>query len=320
MVKGIAYALGACLIWGLIFIIPQFLDGFTSIEITLGCYFFYGMISLFFLLNDLSQGKGRFEWPIWYKALYFSLISTIVYYTSIILALRFATPAICALTLGVSPIVIIFYGNWKKKECRFRTLILPSILIAIGLVTINAQQLMIGESSSTYFLGIFCAFIGLMCWAWYVIENSQFLKENPEVTAHEWSTLVGVATIFWVLVSGAILAIFFADEINIQKYYALDSATVRFFTGCGVLGLLCTWFAAFLWNRASVNLPMSLLGQLAVFETIFGLVYVYTLDGRLPSVTEYIGIFLFLSSVAYGIHSSSNRIQNSEYRIQEKGQ
>lgn len=30
MIKGIAFALGACFIWGLIFIVPQFMNGFTS--------------------------------------------------------------------------------------------------------------------------------------------------------------------------------------------------------------------------------------------------------------------------------------------------
>lgn len=312
MVKGIAYALGACLAWGLIYVIPQFLEGFSSIEITLGCYLFYGLISVLLFFYDRSVGKGRFSWAIWYKASYFSLVCTIAYYTFIVLALRFATPAICALTLGVSPIAIAFYGNWKKKECRYRSLILPTILIAVGHLTINIPQLNAGESPSTYLLGLFCAFIALVCWAWYAIENAQFLKENPQIASGDWSTLIGVTTLFWVFMGAIVIALFFSDLVVLEKYCSLDIAVLKFFIGCAVLGLVCTWLAAFLWNSASVSLPISLLGQLAVFETIFGLVYVYTLDGRLPSISEYVGISLFLTAVAYGIHASSRRVDLKE--------
>lgn len=307
MVKGIAYALGACLVWGLNFIVPQFLEGFSSIEISLGCYFFYGVISLFILLNDYFQGRGRFKWSIWYKASYFSLISTIVYYTCVVLALRFATPAICALILGISPIVIAFYGNWKHKECRFRSLIFPALLILLGLVVINVPQFSTSDSPSTYLLGLFCAFLGLLSWGWYVVENSRFLKDNPTVASSDWSTLVGVATLFWVLLGGAIIALFFTEQMPLEKYQTFDTLTKNYLIGCAILGVICTWVAAYLWNRASLKLPLSLLGQLAIFETIFGLVYVYTLDQRLPTHTEYLGITLFLGAVGYGIRLTAQK-------------
>lgn len=307
MIKGIAYALGACLVWGLIFVVPQFLDGFSSIEISLGCYFFYGVISFVIYLYEWFQKSARFSWSTWYKASYFSLISTIIYYTSVVLALRFATPAISALILGISPIGIAFYGNSKKKEVRNRRLILPALLILLGLVVINAPLMTQSDSPSSYLLGLFCGFIGLLSWVWYVVENSHFLKENPTISPGDWSTLVGVATLFWVVLGGLILAFFFSEDINMHKYYNFDLPTVKFLIGCTILGVLCTWLAAYFWNQASMKLPISLLGQLAVFETIFGLIYVYTIDQRLPTHIEYLGISLFLSAVAVGIKQSSQK-------------
>jgi drug/metabolite transporter (DMT)-like permease len=201
----------------------------------------------------------------------------------------------------VSPIIIAFYGNWKRKECRFRSLILPATLILLGSIVINAPQFSNSTSPSSYLLGLFSAFLGLLAWGWYVVENSHFLRDNPSVASGDWSTLVGVATLVWVAIGGVILALFFQDALELDKYLTFSDATRNYLIGCAILGVICTWVAAFLWNRASLNVPLALLGQLAIFETIFGLVYVYTLDQRLPTHTEYLGITLFLGAVAYGI-------------------
>ena len=95
MFKGVVFALGACFIWDLIFIVPQFMSGFSSIEVALGRYLMYGVVSSLFFCKSLFQKTCRYPRSIWIKALYFSLISTIGYYTFVVLALRYSTPAIC---------------------------------------------------------------------------------------------------------------------------------------------------------------------------------------------------------------------------------
>lgn len=127
MVKGIVYALSACLIWGLIFIIPQFMSSYSSIEITLGRYLFYGGLSSLLLLKARLKGFCCYPRSVWIKALYLSFLSG--YYLWVVLAIRYASPEICALVLGTSPITIAFYGNWTQQEGNFKLLILPSLLI-----------------------------------------------------------------------------------------------------------------------------------------------------------------------------------------------
>lgn len=158
MFRGIAFALGACFIWGLIFVVPQFMTGFGSIEIALGRYLFYGIISLLIFAKLALQGRCRYPLNIWTKAVCYSIMTSIGYYTWVVLALRFCSPAICALVLGISPITIAFYGNWKNKEVSYSSLILPSVLILIGLVMINAPQFCAHEAQSQYLLGLACAF------------------------------------------------------------------------------------------------------------------------------------------------------------------
>lgn len=307
MYKGIVYALGACFIWGLIFVVPQFMTGFSSIEITLGRYFFYGIISSLIFFKSFCQKTCRHSQAIWIKALYFSLVSTIGYYTFVVLAMRYSSPAICALILGVSPISIAFYGNWQQKETSYRSLMIPSLLILVGLVIINIPHLKSNSEPSFYLLGLICSFLALAAWSWYVVANARFLKHHPKVHSSDWSTLIGVATLFWVFAFAIILGLFFENQLHMEKYFNPSEELRNFLIGSAILGLLCSWVGAFLWNKASLYLPVSLAGQLTVFETIFGVLFVYIVDQTLPSPVESIGIVILLAAVIYGIRMFSKK-------------
>jgi drug/metabolite transporter (DMT)-like permease len=54
-------------------------------------------------------------------------------------------------------------------------------------------------------------------------------------------------------------------------------------------------------------LPISLAGQLSIFETIFGVLFVYALKEHIPPAIECLGIGLLLSGTAYGIHLFSKK-------------
>lgn len=51
MIIGIIFALGACLIWSLTFVIPGLLKGFSGTEIVVFRYLFYGVASLSLLIK-----------------------------------------------------------------------------------------------------------------------------------------------------------------------------------------------------------------------------------------------------------------------------
>lgn len=306
MFKGISFALGACFIWGLIFVVPQFMVGFSSIEVALGRYLFYGIISSLIFFKAKLQHRCQYPKSIWIKALYFSLI-TIGYYTFVVLALRYSTPAICALILGISPITIAFYGNWKQRETTFKSLILPSILILIGLIIINAPHLIKNTSLTSYILGLIYALLALGSWSWYVVANSRFLKKYPEVSSSDWSTLIGFTTLFWVILLGLFLSLFIEGQLELHKYVSLNTELFNFLIGSAILGLLCSWVGAFLWNRASLYLPVSLAGQLTVFETIFGVIFVFSIDKHIPTAFEWVGMLFLLGGVIYGIRQFTQK-------------
>lgn len=299
MLKGIVFALTACLIWGLIFVIPGFMTGFNALEVAIGRFIFFGLFSIVILLRV----KNRYPPAIWAKAIYYSLFSTMGYYIFLVLALRFATPAICALVLGISPIAIAFYGNWKQREVPFKSLILPSLLILVGLIIINFPHL---KGSSSFLLGLGCITVSLVSWSWFVVANSRFLNRHPEVKSHDWSTLIGIGAFIWALIALLILKLFFEDQIPMEKYLTPGRERQMFFIGAAILGILCSWGGGFLWNRACLRLPVSLAGQLTIFETIFGVLFVYLIEGRFPLLSEGIGIAILLGAVSYGVRKFNN--------------
>lgn len=303
MIQGIFFALSACLFWGLIFVVPQFLGSFNSIEVALGRYFFYAIISVSIFARARLKGGCQYGRSIWFKALYFSLASTMVYYTALVLALRCCAPAICALVLGTSPVVIAFYGNWKKRECSNKSLVLPSVLILLGLVILNVPHIEAADSISDYILGLACCLVSLSAWSWYVVANSKFFEDHPNVSSNDWATLIGVSTLFWVVVCGSVFSLI--GYVQIEKFHTLSPELISYLVGCGVLGLFCSWIGGFLWNKASHTLPVTLAGQLTIFETIFGLVFVYLIAQQMPPLIECLGILLLLGAVGYGIRISS---------------
>ncbi len=301
MIKGVVFALGACCIWGLIFVVPGYMQGFSSVEVAMGRYIFYGAISSLILINAKIQGKCRYPLSIWMRALFFSLAATFGYYIFVIYALRYASPAICTLILGISPISIAFYGNWKEKECSYKKLVIPATLIFIGLIIINAPHFFDDATPSRFAIGLVCSFAALINWTWYVVANSRFLKHNPTVAFSDWATLIGFTSLFWVLVFGIV----FTARFDLAKYSFSNPDFAQFLIGSAILGLICSWVGAFLWNKASFNLPVSLAGQLTIFETIFGLFFVYLVEQRIPPLWEGIGIAVLLGAIIYGLKATS---------------
>lgn len=300
MLFGIFLALAACFIWGLIFVIPKMMFGFSAVEVAMGRYFCLGMVSILLMLCSRPLDYLRLPIKFWKTALLFSLIVNIGYYTSLVIALRYSSPSVIALMMGISPITISVFGNFVQKECSYRSLLFPALLITIGLIFVNipAFDLSINQISPLkYLLGLLCGFASMAAWTWYVVMNAKFLRQHPDLPSGEWSTIIGVATLFWVILLGGIIFMVYADETTLLKYTTMSDELLLFLVGSLILGLMCSWLGSYLWNRVSHYLPVSFAGQLTIFETIFGLIFVFCIEQRIPAPLEIIGIMIMLAGI-----------------------
>lgn len=302
------FAILACLAWGLIFVVPGFLSGFSPIEVALGRYFFYGIVSVVFFILHHKSIVPLLSSKVIRKALLLAFVGNILYYFTLVISLRYSSVPVTALILGMAPISIAFYGNWRKKESSFKMLVLPSLWIAAGLVAINLPAFSACRNDVALFhycIGLGCAFTALAAWTWFAVVNAGFLKKNPEVSASDWSAILGVATFAWVLIVGSVLLLLPNADFYVQKYSVWSDGLYRFIIGTLVLGFVCSWVGSYFWNRASVRLPVALAGQLIIFETLFGLLFVYLIESRIPTLLETLGV----SSMLIGVLISMRRFR-----------
>src|SRR6202012_20575 len=86
-----------------------------------------------------------------------------------------------------------------------------------------------------------------------------------------------------------------------------------------VLAIGASWLGNGLWNAAAKRLPLTLSGQMIVFETLFALVYGFIYDGRLPRGLEIAAIALLLIGVSWSV-SLHSRDDPTPHRIEDDAQ
>lgn len=302
-VRALFFSVLACFFWGIIFIVPLFLGDFCCIDIALGRYLSYGLVSL--ILFAFVQGgfqKLKFHWK---TAFLFAAFMNVGYYTAVALGVRYSSASLVALLMGIAPISIGLAGNAKGFKGIYNLLLVPGLLILSGLAFVNIETLS-GEWDASdplmFFSGVFFGLIALAAWTWYVVANKNFLTRNQTIEPKDWTTLVGVMTLLVALVSIAMRS-FFLEQEYLDQFLHWNDKTLRFIVLVSTLGILCSWIGTTLWNMASRDLPSALSGQLAILETIFGLIFVFLIEGRLPSLLEVTGILFILAGVLKGLRA-----------------
>lgn len=313
--SGVFYALGACMAWGLVFAIPLFMDQLNPFEVSLSRYFFFGLIATIILLGSKRYLFKAISIKVWGQIFFLALISNITHYTALIFGIRYTSPTVATLILSLSPIAITLYAIWTSSSRKIKVPKLSLLTIALGLILVNIPLLKVEVQSTDlslrYFFGLCCAFLALVTWTWYMIANANFLLQNPQIPPMDWVIAVGFAT--FILVGMESLIIFSLYEENFLNREFTSSGVNQFFWGGLVLGVISSWVATYLWNHSLTRLPIAIVGQFTLFETIFGLFFVFMIDQRWPMPLEFLGILFMLIGVFF-----SYKIIKNEYTVFSK--
>lgn len=183
-------------------------------------------------------------------------------------------------------------GSWPDRS-RLRALTVPLALTVAGLALVNLAALVThagGAPSRSVPLWTRRRRRALVAWTCFGVANARFLTSRPDISATTWASALGITSLGWM-----------APAVPILLAGGPLTATRRplaFLAGALVLGVLTSWAATAAWNRASVQLPVSLAGQLVVVETVTGTAYSYLYRQHLPEPAVLAGSALLLAAPA----------------------
>lgn len=291
---GILAGVSTGVFWGIPFLVPQMLGNYSSLEISFGRFFFFGVISLFFIRKVWSiirnlNGRDRLMLFL-LSASGFWFYSTILFW-----GVQATDGIISSLILGLLPISIpLFSPGRKNSGIKF---FLGLLLLLTGIVNLFAYPVLNGlkQVKEPSLMGI-AALVGCLClWTWFAINNTKFLQRNPQIDRKDFASVVGVVSML------SILPIFLS-QVNLDEFVHRDSFNVYLISSMA-LGFGSSWLANWLWNICSFHCPSEISGPLIISETVFGLLYSFFFEQRLPHGYEAVSFMLFLVGVFVTVRS-----------------
>jgi drug/metabolite transporter (DMT)-like permease len=296
---GVACGVGAGALWGSVFVAPKLAADFTPLQLSAGRYLAYGLIALPLLWPRRRRlaGLGGAEW----RALgYLSLLGNIVYYLLLARAVQSGGVAMTSLVIGFLPVAVTLIGSRDHGAVPLRAL-LPSLGFgAAGIVLIGWDAIAADGASRATPLGFLCAVGALASWTAYAVLNARWLMRLEAVSAHDWSLLTGVVT-----GAQAVVLATAALVLGAGGHAAAD--WLRFAAVVGFVAVFASIVGNALWNRASRLLPLTLSGQMILFETLFALLYGFVWEGRGPTATEAAAMVCVAASVLTCVRAHRRR-------------
>ncbi|HJV51760.1 MAG TPA: DMT family transporter [Noviherbaspirillum sp.] len=308
MLTGFLCALGAGLMWGIVFVTPLVLGDYPGMVLSFGRYVGFGLIALAPACLD-RRGIGALSKVDWVAAVKLSLVGNILYYAALASAIQLADAPLPAMLIGTLPVVISICSNWSPghpSESIAWGRLAPSLLIILaGLLLVNASELSALDSqrsAADYALGCLLALVALAAWTWYPIMNARHMKRHPHIRSSTWATAQGLATLPLALLGFAGFGLYNAARSG-SYAFPFGPRPLLFLAMMLTLGLCASWLGTLLWNKASQRLPTSLAGQLIVFETLSALLYAFIWRGTLPPAPVLAGIVLLCAGVTMGLRA-----------------
>ncbi|KFB73815.1 MAG: Inner membrane protein YtfF [Candidatus Accumulibacter phosphatis] len=301
LVEGVACALGAGLLWGLVFVVPLMLPDYPPAMLSFGRYLGFGIIALLLAWTDLPRLQ-QLQRQDWRMACELALVGNLLYYLFLSAAIQLAGAPLPTMLIGTLPIVIALVANFGAEALPWRRLLPSLAVIASGIALVNQHEMALLDgqrSHHDHLLGALLAIAAVLAWTWYPVRNSRWLRQRPALASGTWAIAQGLATLPLAVIGMAGAGLYLHGSSSFD--YPLGPQALRYVGLMLTLGLCASWLGTLLWNRASKLLPTALTGQLIVFETLAAFAYAFIWRGALPGSTALIGIVLLIGGVILGV-------------------
>jgi drug/metabolite transporter (DMT)-like permease len=306
MWSGVLFAMGAGLLWGLVFVGPVLLPEYPAALQSFGRYLAFGLIALPLAWLDRRE-LARLQRSDWAEALRLAAVGNLLYYLFLASGIQRAGVPLPTMLIGALPVIIPIAANWlhqrRDGHLPWRQLLPPLLVIAAGIACVNHAELsgVAADSAAErarHISGALLTLGAVACWTWYPLRNARWLRRHPERSPRAWATAQGLATL--PLALGGYLALWLWLAAGDDPLPMPFGPRPLYFIGLMVtIGLLASWLGTLCWNEASQRLPTALAGQLIVFETLAALTYAFLLRGEWPGPLTLAGIGALLGGVVW---------------------
>ena len=282
---GVACGVGAGALWGLVFLAPELAREFSPLQLTVGRYLCYGLIAAVLIAPGWRSLAKRLPGSQWGNLAWLAFLGNTLYYVLLASAVQLGGIAMTSLVIGFMPVAVTVVGSRAHGAVPLRKLATSLFLCVLGAVCIGWQALAGAISGAESGLGqqpvvgLLCAVGALASWTAYAIGNARTLVKLKGISSHDWSLLTGLAT-----GAQSVLLIPLALFLN-QTSHSMEAWARLGAVSVGV-AVLASIVGNALWNRMSRLLPLTLVGQMILFETLFALTYGFLWEWRLPTWLE----------------------------------
>lgn len=296
---GIACGIGAGALWGLVFLAPELVRGFTPLQLAVGRFLAYGLFAAALLLPRWPRLAAQLGRQDWWALGWLSLWGNTAYYVLLANAVQRGGIAMTSLVIGFLPMLVTVIGSREHQAVPLRRLA-PSLLCGLGGVACIGWQSLGGAAPAGGLVGLLCAIGALAAWTWFAVRNSRHLARLPRVSVQDWNLAIGVVT-----GAQALLLLPFALWLDDGTHSAAEWGRLAVVVVCVALGASIAGNA--LWHRMSRLLPLTMVGQMILFETLFALLYGFLWEQRLPTGLEWLAMACVVASVLFCVQAHRPR-------------
>ena len=282
---------------------PVWVPDFSPLQLSAGRYLAYGVFAVLFLLPRWKEVIPKVRLKEWIVLAWLSLLGNILYYVLLASAVQKGGVAMTSLVIGFMPVLVTLIGCFRQKNVSLLRLT-PSLILGLTGVMCIAWPALQSDATvagATKFDGLLCAFGALASWTVFAVSNSTWLSRLERYSSSDWSMLLG-------LVTGVESLLLIIPALSGADTHTPE-AWMRFSGVSAAIAIFASVIGNAFWNRMSRLLPLSMTGQMILFETFFALLYSFVGAWRWPTGMETTASVLLMISVfwCFSIHQKQGK-------------